>query len=261
MRKAAFVLALAFGTALAAPFAHAGSSDFARELAEAESLAVRGQTEAALDGYRSLLERGLDFPALRYNLGTLYLERGDLGRAVLHLKSALRADPSLDDARYNLERALAARADELAGTPRGPGFFAEVAELLSSTSASLLFAAALLALSLLFALLPWTPPGTRLRRALFAALGAGGLAFALSTLFFIARVHVDGRVEAVLLEDEVSARVAPRADAAVAFIAHAGLFGEVVAEESGFVRLRLENGLDAWFPRGALGRVGEAKVP
>lgn len=262
-KEALLVLALcvAAGLGLGSPHVHAASSGFARELAEIESLAIRGQSDAALDGYRSLLERGLDFPALRYNLGTLYLEQGDVGRAVLHLRTALRDDPGLEDARYNLERALAARADELAGAPRAPGLLLRLAERVSSTTASLLSGGALLALVLLFGLWPWTAPRTVLRRALGTAMVVALVAFAASAPLFAARVYADGREEAVLLDDEVSARVAPSVDAAVAFVAHAGLYGEVVAEEAGFLRLRLENGLDAWFPRASLGRVGDTKVP
>ncbi len=233
----------------------------AHELREIEELAVRGQQEPAIEGYRSLLARGVDFPALRYNLGTLYLERGDVGRAVLHLKTALRADPHLDDARYNLERALAGRADELEGTPRAPSLMSSLASGVSSSEASLRFAAALVVFALLFGLWPWTPPRSLPRRCASAALLLAVAAVALTALMLAARVRADEVKEAVILERELSARAAPSRDAAAAFVAHAGLHGVVVDEEAGFFRLRLENGLDAWFPRAALGVVGEPRAP
>lgn len=227
-----------------------------RELAEAEDLAVRGQQAAAIDAYRSLLERGVDFAELRYNLGTLYLEDGDLGRAVLHLKSAVRMDPRLDDARYNLERALGARADELEGAAREARVGSVVSDLVRSSEASLAFAGTLLVFVFLLGLWPWTQRGTGLRRFCTGALLLSGTAFALAALVLATRVQVDGEREAVILDSEVSARAGPSADAAVAFVAHAGLSGHIVDEESGFTRLRLENGLDAWFPRAALAVVG-----
>jgi SH3-like domain-containing protein len=58
--------------------------------------------------------------------------------------------------------------------------------------------------------------------------------------------------EGVVQKPEVSARKEPDAAAAEAFVAHAGLSGEIVDEQGGYARMRFENGLEAWLPVDAL---------
>ena len=44
------------------------------------------------------------------------------------------------------------------------------------------------------------------------------------------------------------------------FIAHAGLVGVVVDESGAFLKLRLENGVESWFERKALGMIDLHKI-
>jgi SH3-like domain-containing protein len=67
-----------------------------------------------------------------------------------------------------------------------------------------------------------------------------------------ARVVVEHMREGVVQKPEVSARKEPDAAAAEAFVAHAGLSGEIVDEQGGYARMRFENGLEAWLPVDAL---------
>lgn len=227
--------------------------DVQRELAAAEDLALRGRAPAAIDAYQELLERGVDFPALRYNLGTLYLERGDVGRAILNLRACLRERPRHEDAAYNLARAEAARADQVDTAARRP-LSARVAATVSSAEA----AAAFLALSALVALLVAASGWTRgrARRAVAVALLASALPWLAAGGVLWARVIADYTAEAVVLSEEVAARKGPSDEAATTFLAHPGLYGAVVAEENGYARVRLDSGLDAWLPSDALGFLG-----
>ncbi len=64
------------------------------------------------------------------------------------------------------------------------------------------------------------------------------------------------------MSDEISARLGPSADAKESFVAHAGLAGGVMEVRDGFVRLRLDNGLEAWLPQNALAFVdGGSDIP
>ena len=98
----------------------------------------QGIAAAAIESYERLIERGVDTPQLRYNLGTLHLGQGEVGRAVQHLRACLRAAPRHEDARFNLGRAIAARQDHVEASGRRP-LHREVADRVSSDEAALKF--------------------------------------------------------------------------------------------------------------------------
>jgi hypothetical protein len=237
----------------AAPDARASSS--AQQLAEAEGLALGDNAGAAVDAYDALLASGIDTPDLRYNLGTLQLQQGELGQAVLHLRAALRARPRDGDARFNLERALEARVDQVVGEARARRPTAVVAGVVSADEAAVFL---LVALALFFACLAaraWLSPGAA-RRALGYGVGIFALVLLGASLVAGLRSLHDAESEAVVLAGDVPARAGPSADARETFTAHAGLYGVVVEQEAGYSRVRLDNGLDAWLPDDALAFLG-----
>ncbi len=58
-------------------------------LAQAADLHARGLVDKAIDAYQSALRLGVDTPALHFNLGLLYQEKGDYPRALEHLERVL----------------------------------------------------------------------------------------------------------------------------------------------------------------------------
>lgn len=70
---------------------------------DANALYRDGDFHGAIAGYESVIASGLTSPELHYNLGNAYYRVGSLGPAVLNYERALRLDPSLEDARANLE--------------------------------------------------------------------------------------------------------------------------------------------------------------
>lgn len=225
----------------------AASPVVAAELKEAESLAVHGDRAAAIGAYEALLAEGVDFSGLRYNLGTLYLEEGDVGRAVLHLRTALVDAPGDEDVLHNLDIARLAMKDQLEGV--GPGLPLAVAlgRQIAPGQATAGFLVPLLLLVLALAGAPWLP--LRARRVVlavaFALFALGGAALGL-------RLSAEGEVQAVVLE-ETAARKGPTPAAPESFAAHPGLTGGVRERDGDAVRLRLDNGVEAWIDAKALG--------
>jgi tetratricopeptide (TPR) repeat protein len=249
MKPARAALLLAIGLMLPALPARAD-----RRLAEAEALAQRNEPAAAADLYRALLKDGVDGAALRYNLGTLALEAGDVGEAVLHLRAARRLRPGDEDIRHNLEVALEARTDRLAGDP--------VAEPMIAMGGRLPPLAARLALALPLGLLAAALAALgfvvgRARAALRIAIALLSVTAVAGAVLFGARLAFEGRREAVVIAAEAPALKDPAPDATRAFIAHAGLHGEVVDESGGYARVRFENGLEAWIAASDLGFIPE----
>lgn len=226
-----------------------------RQLAEAESFAIRGEVDAAIEIYRDLLKKRVDHPDVRYNLGTLRLQQNDVGRAVLHLRTALREKPNFDDAKHNLAIALAARVDQFTPTAgNGASRFLSLEDWHLSDVWAGFYSLAFLA-GLFLAIGAWLPR----REMRVWGYRFCGLFSVVSVAVGVMGYRLDEfrqRDEAVVLADELPARIGPAQDAASSFMAHAGLYGAVLDREKGFVRLRLENGLDAWFPADSLALLG-----
>jgi tetratricopeptide (TPR) repeat protein len=247
LRSRVGVAGVAMAAVLAAFDARA---DVALRLQHAEELAATREGDAAMDTYRAVLQQGHDGAALRYNLGTLAFQRGDIGRAVLHLRAAERLDPWDDDVRHNLQVALAARVDQLAADDAQ----LDVSRALAARTPPRLVRWGLaLVLTLLgAALLARALLGGAARRV--AALLAGVAAAATVPIagLWALRLRFEGKDEAVVVVDEVVARKDAGEAAAQAFIAHAGLTGVVVDERGAFLRLRFDNGLETWLPRSSV---------
>ena len=235
------ISALALCLALAAP------GDAEVRLKQAAELAARQEHAAAFDAYRALLDEGVDGRDLRYNLGTLALELGRVGDAVLQLRAARRLDPWDDDVRHNLEVALAERNDRLAGeASASPILTLGEAVPPSAARFALALPLALFGVALLLR-------GAKPRRWLtLVVLGMATLSVVGGSMW-LARLAFEGTREAVVLVASTPAQKEPSGSAAVAFEAHAGLSGRIVDEEGRFVRVRLENGLEVWLARDAVG--------
>jgi hypothetical protein len=218
---------------------------------EAFRLAGRGETGAARAQLQTIHDelQASGVPtsaALHYNLGTLALTDDDIADAVLHLLAASRRDPWDDDIRHNLEVALSRRADQVSGPGTRP-----LGARLPPGPVRLAWGATLAIWGIASAL---TLAGSRrvapLGRALLGPAVVGAL---VASLLMWLRHDADAAEVAVIVGD-AEARAQPDARA-TGFTAHAGLTGTVIAEQDGFARLRLENGLDVWVTQSSLRRV------
>jgi len=248
--KGALLSTLVALSALASFGARADAS-VAETLRRAETLATRGEPAAAIELYLRLLDEGVASPDVQANLGTLFLEQGDLGRAAVHFESALRSDPWHDDARHNLDVVLSARTDELETGASSFELLRDVGGRTPPAVASVVFLAPFALLqALLFLLAVVLAPRARrvIVRAAFVALAltlAGGGALGL-------RMAYESIPRAVVVVERAAGRKGPAADAAVVLDAHAGLTGSIVAREGDAARLRLDNGLELWLDARAL---------
>ena len=60
-----------------------------------------------IDNFEAMLAKGQDNALLRFSLGSAYLNAGDAGKAVAHLRSAVEQDPKYSAAWKLLGKALA----------------------------------------------------------------------------------------------------------------------------------------------------------
>lgn len=61
--------------------------------------------QTAIEGYEKILAIGQSSPSLYYNLGNAYFRQGQMGMAILSYERALKLEPELEDAAFNLRLA------------------------------------------------------------------------------------------------------------------------------------------------------------
>ena len=82
-------------------------------MAKANAHYNREEYSEAIQQYEALIGRGYRDAAVHYNLGNAYLERGDLGRAILNYRRAEEQSPRDPDILVNLQMARSGTVDQL----------------------------------------------------------------------------------------------------------------------------------------------------
>lgn len=219
----------------------AGPSAEAERLFEAgQALVAEGDTAGAVAAWEGVLATGWTAAAVEHNLGTLALERGDVGRARLHLERAARLDPASASTAHNLRLAR-----EAAGLGARPAWHAAWDRLVGVVGPVGLVA---LALSLAFgALGVWFLE----RRRTAAAVGVLAL---VAVAAAGAALWERTRPVAVVVAPEADVREAPAASAAAVARVRAGETVTVGESEAGW-RHVVADGEPGWLPEAAVERL------
>jgi len=202
----------------------------------------RADYAKANEGYQKLIEHGFGGPDVLFNLGTSYLQAGQLGEAVLYLERARRLSRN-DDIEANLSYARTLMVDKVIGAGGDEPFLERVAHATPGDGAAIAFLACWW---LLFA--AWIAFRFATRRAL---LGVAIGMFFLGSMIFGALTGVHAWVahnviEAVVMPQTAKVFEFPGEGAKVAFEIHSGLKIRLMEESGKFVRIRLPNGLEGW---------------
>lgn len=232
---------------------------FAGHTAPADSLFQSGVAaykaesfEESAENFRQVLQSGYHSPALYYNIGNSYYRLEEYPLAILYYEKALKLDPSMENARFNLELANRHTVDKV---ERLPDFFLKrfwnnlVRSLSSDQWAWLSFQFLLLGLmglavrrvtakSLLRAAGKWT------------GITAIGLVF-LFTLFSIRQKgHQDGENFAIVTDPVVNVMSSPAETGSRLFVVHEGLKVEITGTSEDWKEITLPNGEKGWIRSG-----------
>jgi hypothetical protein len=255
MRKLAGpLLAAAVGCAALAGPAAAETVDGAYRTALAHYFA--GRYDKAIAELERIVALPMHHEDVFYNLGCAYFRKGQLGPAIYNFERSLKLQPDRDDARFNLATARAqvsARVrDVVKGAAADPWWLRTVTKLTQRGWAAIF----LVGWWLLFALLlglrrAATGPA---RAALVAGTSLVALGVLLTGALLFGRMHVDDQMkQGIVLPVELAVREGPSATSKSTFAIHAGLRVRLLADDSGWVRVRLANGLEGWIARHAVG--------
>lgn len=208
-----------------------------------------GEWQTALEEYEALQEAGYGGAALDYNIGNCYYKLGGyLGRAILHYERALKQDPGMEDAAFNLAMAREQAVDRIDSVPDFvlALWWERLREQGSPDGWAVL--AVVLFVTTLAALLVFrygSSPG--LRKTAFAlavvsilfAIFAAGLAFDARR----ARLREDA---AIVLAPVSAVRSSPGASGNSLFILHEGTRVEVLETLGEWYRIELADGRQGW---------------
>ena len=219
---------------------------------------AEGQWDIAASGYEMISSLGLESAALYCNTGNAYAKSGNVPMAILFYERALKADPSYEDAAYNLELMNSRIQDRIDSVPE---FFVkkwmkDISYLMDSNAwaiVAIVLFAAVLAMFLLFLLAPSVAgrrtgffTGIVLMVFMFFALG-----FSISQKkAYMASDH------AIVMRPVVSVKSSPSAEASKdLFILHEGTKVTVLDQVGNWNNISLADGRQGWLPASDLERI------
>lgn len=213
------------------------------QLEQAQNAIKKGERAKALAAFEDLNKEGFEDADLHYNMGTLLFQEQKLGPAIFHLEQAYRSAPFDSTIHDNLLKVRAARTEN---TPEAQNIALWKKCLLAFPfHMGLLVWGIVLGLGWLglMGVLLRKNPQTKVKTLGSVMMIAGMLSTGLMSL----RHDLDERRYAALTGNDISGQSAPSENAEPSFMAQEGAYGEVLEAQSDHVRLRLQNGLEAWF--------------
>lgn len=230
----------------------------ADEFGDANRAFQSGRVAEAIALYEALAAKGVVHEDLFYNLGNAYFRAEQLGKAIWSYERALRVDPAMDDARFNLEVArdrVASRVvDRLEGAEAEP-LWVRTVTFFSLSELTLAMLALDALLFLLLIALRFLSLGV-LRTALIAIAGFVAVATAGSLALLAGHIYLVERVETgIVVAEQAVMREGPNHGLAERGQLHPGLRVRVIDEQAGWLRVQLANGVDGWLPAETIGRL------
>ena len=209
---------------------------------------LKGNYEATINIFESIVEKGFEGKSLYYNLGNAYFRVGKLGLAILYYEKAKKLAPSDEDINYNLAFANSKIVDKIETLPR---FFIfdwwENLLALLSVSGWTYLSYFFYLLTLISIACYYFARSLKTQRIFFY----GGIAvlflLVISTLLLVVNYNREVNVRyAVITNQEAVTKFSPDQNSKDAFIVHEGL--KVKAEDTlnDWTKIKLIDGKVGW---------------
>lgn len=206
-----------------------------------------GDYEAAISGYKSILEERMHFES-EYNLGNAYYKSGDWGPAILHYERAALLSPSNEDVRTNLVLANAQIKDRIESLPSNG--ITDIWERITAPGRFQLWARIMLfGWTLGFVALAWRlwAKGVENRRLLGSSAGVL-LVMGLSSMLLTrtSAKRIESSKTAIVMAMESAVRNEPGYEGMTLFMLHEGTKVTVTDRSSAHWKIQLANGNTGW---------------
>ena len=218
---------------------------------EANKAYTEGRWEDAAAGYDMISGMGLESAALYCNKGDALFKAGNIPAAILNYERALKADPSYEDARFNLELLNGMIQDRIDSVPEFilKVWAREICWLMSSDSwaiAFLILLAMTMAMILLFILAP-SVAGRRtgfFTAIVFLMLASASLSFSLWQKNDYMKAE-----SAIVMRPVASVKSSPSSESSQdLFVLHEGTKVKVIDQVGSWNNIELADGRQGWIP-------------
>lgn len=218
------------------------------EFTKANKLYQEQNFDQALHLYESLIAKNYVSSDLFYNIANTYYKLNRIAPAVLYYKKALKLDPNMEDAQFNLKMVESLTVDKFEVLPKTNMkiFWESISELFTvnqwayiTLMSSFLTIALLLVFKFSFR--------ASLKRLTFV-LGIASFSIGLFSLFvsFQQKNHWEKNQEAIIMVSNTYIKVAPNVASEDAFILHEGSSVIVVDKIDDWFRIKLSDGKVGW---------------
>ncbi len=232
----------------------ADRGDWSARLEEGNALYERGAFDSAAVVYSGLLADSARSGVLYYNLGNAYYRQRMYPEAILSYERALKYEPGMEDAAFNLELARGFTQDRLDQAETFPLLDALVGvpSLLSPLAWGVW---SLLFLALVFLVVLVVRFGGEEVRRRYLALGGAVLVllFLFSTwMGVLAQERIRDSGAAVVMQPVVSIKSSPDGEGKDLFLLHAGAKVEIVQRVGEYYEVEIPDGRRGWVSRAAV---------
>ncbi len=219
---------------------------------EANTLYKEHKYEEALQKYKSIEEKGFVAEDLYYNMGNVYYKLEEIAPAILYYKRALKLDPNLDDAKFNLKMAQQRTADKIEKLP--VTFFAKFWNWLANIltvhqwaifSVLMAFFTAISFIFYFFAKSSFIKRISFVKSITFLSLMIISLIIAHQQ-----DIWEKSNKEAVVMTENSYIKIAPNENSGDKFILHEGTEVLVVDQVDDWYRIKLADGKVGWIHSG-----------
>ena len=208
--------------------------------------------DAAIAGYRAVLQEGVDSGALYYNLGNALLKREQHGEALWAYHKAAALLPRDADVQANLAyaRSLLAAGDQASLTPPRWARGLTLRGLCSIEEWARLVVALLWLTAFCWMLAGWLPQLRAAARPMAWVVTVSALWAA--TALGVQTWWTDGVPTAITISDHVEVKFAPQANGTTYFTVAEGTVVRVLEHEGAWVHVRRADGRAGWIDARAL---------
>ncbi len=231
------------------------SSDTIDHLNYAESAYKDGRFMEAYAHWEEYVSQStLVSPDVYYNMGNAAWKMDELGEAIWHWNKALKLDPGMKDAAYNLKFTEKLKVDRITAVDPSAldAFYKRVWSLLSPSNWGVLAVFSFLAMALSLALIKyWKSSISRFFVPLTVVFMIAGL-FSAAT-GWKHQYELDSHLKAVVLQPNVYIKSAPLSGSADAFILHEGTEMDVVQKADDWYEIELADGKVGWVQEDQVG--------
>lgn len=241
MKKVILIIAVLLGF-------NSYSQNPTEEFAQANKLYQEQKFEEALSVYESLITKNYISADLYYNLANTYYKLNRIAPSVLYYRKALKLNPNMEDAVFNLKMAEALTADKFEHLPKTnlKLLWENISEFLTVNQWAYLSLLSSLLTLVLFLWFKFSLSSSNKRLAF--VLGVVAISITVFSVFvsFQQKSHWEKNKEAVVMVSNTYIKVAPNQSSEDAFILHEGSSIIVVDQLDDWFRIKLSDGKVGW---------------